>query len=63
MVPERMVDRLDFYKFGEKEPIDSMKMTEPTGEFSMRLERIERGVMQKMAEDVYFEEVHVDESN
>ena len=54
----RLVIALEFERGGEL--VHTMKLSQPTGEFSRRLERIESGVLINMAEDAIFFEIGED---
>ena len=54
----RLVIALEFDRDGET--VHTMEFSEPCGEFSARLERLERGVLINMADDAIFFEIGED---
>ena len=54
----RLVTALEFERGGEV--VHVMKLKPPVGEFSRRLERVERGILINMADDALFFEIGED---
>ena len=52
--------RIDIYQDGLNDPIHSVEMSEPTYEFDRRLEKIMMGLLRKMRDDCWAEEVYED---
>lgn len=64
MSEERRVSHIDIYKFDDdSKPIHSVKLNPPAGEFSRRLEKVQRGVLINMRDDCFLVERYVEEES
>lgn len=58
----RLVAALEVVTF-DGEAIHTMPMSQPTGEFSRRLERVMGGMLRNMRDDCFIREVYAEEAD